>query len=108
MANHPCPDCAVAPGERHVPGCDVERCPACGWQRIGCQCRSDLPAVPWTGVWPGEAECREFGWFARWIEGQNRWERCAEDTPGAGPDLNRLYGFSEARWDRASQRWIKR
>lgn len=35
----PCHDCAAIRGEYHVPGCDVERCPACGGQYwFGCEC----------------------------------------------------------------------
>ena len=34
----PCHDCYVIKGEFHVPGCDVERCPSCGGQIIGCEC----------------------------------------------------------------------
>ncbi|MCK6460881.1 MAG: hypothetical protein L6Q95_13445 [Planctomycetes bacterium] len=34
----PCHDCAAVKGEFHVPGCDVERCPACAGQAIGCDC----------------------------------------------------------------------
>ena len=37
----PCHDCAVLKGQQHVPSCDVERCPACGGQMIGCDCDSD-------------------------------------------------------------------
>ena len=33
-----CGDCAVAKGQLHVPGCDIERCPACGGQMISCPC----------------------------------------------------------------------
>jgi hypothetical protein len=34
----PCHDCGAVKGEFHVPGCDVERCPACGEQAITCDC----------------------------------------------------------------------
>lgn len=37
---HPCGDCGVCKGAFHVPGCDVEQCPACGAQIIGCDCTS--------------------------------------------------------------------
>lgn len=36
--DHACDDCAVIKGQFHVPGCDIERCPACGGQAIGCDC----------------------------------------------------------------------
>lgn len=38
MSNKNCPDCNVAPGEIHDHGCDVERCPICKMQLIGCNC----------------------------------------------------------------------
>jgi hypothetical protein len=59
-----------------------------GLQRLGhgdCLCAADI----WTGTWPGETECREFGWVV-----------------GADfPDLNRLY--AEAVWNPATQRWMR-
>jgi len=33
-----CPDCNVAPGATHHPGCDRERCGACGDQAMACRC----------------------------------------------------------------------
>ncbi len=34
----PCRDCEVIKGQYHVPGCELERCPICDGQAIGCDC----------------------------------------------------------------------
>ncbi len=63
---------------------------------------------PWTGQWPGKAECIEFGWFSKWVEGQG-WVRCDADDPNSGPNLNRLNSCSgEIRWEPSLHRWVKR
>lgn len=38
----PCFDCAVLPGQLHVPGCELERCPVCGRQVVKCGCLDGL------------------------------------------------------------------
>jgi hypothetical protein len=35
---HRCPDCNIAPGGKHHPNCDYEKCPKCGGQLISCDC----------------------------------------------------------------------
>ena len=55
------------------------------------------------GLWPGEAECVEFGWFVVRTEGG--WVP-SPPGPGAEPDLGRLY--RDAVWDRQLKRFVKR
>jgi hypothetical protein len=43
-----CHDCAVRPGQFHVPDCDNEACPGCGRQLITCDCE-------WSFVDPEES-----------------------------------------------------
>ena len=32
----PCSDCDAKPGQLHALGCQVERCPLCGWSALDC------------------------------------------------------------------------
>jgi hypothetical protein len=91
----------------HRIGCDIEQCPNCGLQLISCDCPADLVChrLPWSGEWPGEEECREFGWYAQMVSGVG-WVPCDRDDAGANPDLNRL--SLEAEWDPLSRRFIQR
>lgn len=98
-----CPDCGVAPGELHQQGCDIERCPECGGQMLMDDCELTVPRLPWTGEWPGKAECREFGWYSKMEPGQG-WVPCDKDEPGAHENLNRL--AIDAVWSKEQGRYI--
>jgi hypothetical protein len=96
----------------HQDGCDVARCLRSGGQRVLCPAQGtdfhDCGREVWTGWWPGEWECREWGWFSRWVPPEEyqvhgRWERCGADHPGASEDLNRLH--THAHWDPVAGRW---
>lgn len=113
-----CFDCGVSPGQLHRPGCDIEKCPRCGGQAISCGCINEVCGedddyskwdaewggrrMPWTGEWPGNAECHEYGFWCRW-DGSRGWVTCSKDTPGAREDLNRL--VTEGRWNVERQRF---
>ncbi len=99
-----CPDCGVEPGRLHKEGCDVERCPECGGQYLSCGHVRPHGRLPWSGEWPGIAECREFGWYAVLVAGSG-WVTCGATEPDAHEDLNRLY--IEARWNREQGRFVR-
>lgn len=67
LANKCCRKCYVMPGELHIYGCSNEQCPDCGRQLLSCECHWNhsetqvANRLPWTGEWPGVAECIEFG-----------------------------------------------
>ena len=93
QAVRPCPDCGAANGQLHADGCDVERCPHCGDQRLTCGARVKQAArIPWDGSWPGTKDCERFGFWSL------RGRPVPAGTPGAVHDLNRLY--TDTRWDR--------
>lgn len=136
-----CHDCGAAPGNFHIPGCDVERCPRCGGQSISCNCIYEVCGIdvdtmeekhpeiytggateemeakweaewgakrlPWTGMWPGVLECREFGfWAVEGTPGNPGWKQVPAGTPGATEHLNMLY--THCTWNPTTQKWEKR
>lgn len=40
-----CGDCGAKPGEFHMPGCDMEKCPLCGGQSIADRCIYELSGI---------------------------------------------------------------
>jgi len=87
---HDCRDCGAKPGETHMIGCDVERCPACKGHVLSCDCGwdgEDPPPLPWTGIWPGKLEAEAKGWFS--VMTDEGYCSCKADHPEASPDLNR-------------------
>lgn len=56
--------------------------------------------LPWSGIWPGKLECREYGF---WCAGPP-WVPVPAGTPGATENLNRLY--TECVWDVEKQRFV--
>jgi hypothetical protein len=102
-----CPECGVQPGMMHLPGCDIERCPLCGLQAVSCDCTVKVgnTLLPWTGEYPGVAECREYGFYAKLVPGSG-WVSCESGDLGATEDLNRLY--SEAEWDPTKMRFTRK
>lgn len=101
-----CPRCGAKPGEWHRRGCDIEQCPYCGGQAVGCD--SDADPIPlddrlrWTGQWPGEAEAITCNWYCKRTPAG--WRTCRPDDPDGVPDLNRVR--KEMVWDRNGKRFV--
>ncbi|MFF0742157.1 YgjP-like metallopeptidase domain-containing protein [Streptomyces sp. NPDC004111] len=92
-----CPNCLTPPNKLHAGHCDLARCAFTGRQRY--ECHPDCNTI-WTGKFPGQAECEEYGFY--WRTGPNGYEHCNANAPGADHDYNRLY--AECTWDIATQR----
>ena len=62
--------------------------------------------LPWTGEWPGDDACREFGFWSVWgpdmVPPQRGWVPVPTGTPGAGEDLNTL--MEKTRWNPVTQK----
>ena len=101
MNQETCPDCCVLPGNKHMDGCDMERC--LHGQRIACgECQGEDHTV-WSGQIAGIEVCYERGWFCQDGFGPDaRWGSfcpCGPDDPDAMPDMNRVRRFEQTGKD---------
>ena len=101
-----CPECNVAPGNWHRPGCAWEQCPYCGEHAADCGCRGAPPPLDdrmrWAGCCSWVEACLRFGFFERRLRG--RWVPCHANDPGSEPDVSRL--MRECAWDREAKRFV--
>lgn len=99
-----CNDCSAAIGEEHIIGCDIERCPRCGMQLIGCVCftkYTESGEAEWDIIglnregrekWSGisfEREmkyCEKWNYWVKWHN--NSWQKTTRDDPDAVHDIN--------------------
>jgi hypothetical protein len=65
----------------------------------------DEDRLPWKGYHFGVAECLEYRWFAKRVQGVPGWVSCSADDPDASLDINRLY--VDAVWDREKKRFVR-
>lgn len=118
-----CPDCGVSPGMMHVPGCDIERCPRCGRQAVGCHCVFEVNGIDCEELEETHPDLWENGptpemerkWIDEWWSTKRlMWtgeypglQACRElgwYIPGTTTEhLNRLYMFG--RWNPETALW---
>lgn len=87
---------------RHGPTFEMER----AWDA---HVESTGGRVPWSGEWPGALECREFGFWSKWVEGRG-WVECGPGEAGASESLNKLTYeacYGKIKWDKQRKRWVK-
>jgi len=104
----PEPSCRAKIGERHSQTCDLERCPYCGLQALHCEHAGTVPEddrIPWSGKFPDEEACEQFGLYAVMVPGQG-WRPCEPGTEGCVHDLNTLY--TKYQWNRKKKKWVER
>ena len=81
----PCYDCGVAPGQRHINGCDIERCTDCEGQRLSCGCPEygDYQKEINTGVaWERtRLVAEEHNLYCKWDKGE--WVKGDQDDDEA-------------------------
>jgi hypothetical protein len=74
-----------------------------GRQKINCECKGVRKKLAWTGEYHGVMECRELGWYAKFIYGSG-WVSCDKDDDGATEDLNKLMAL--CTWDKVKGKFV--
>lgn len=81
------------------------------WEKYDAEVQKIGGPEIWTGIWPGSAECVEYGFYSKWVEGKGiagapgGWVICDADDPEAGPNLNRLNEWGGCTWSRTERKW---
>lgn len=106
-----CPTCNCAVDCEHAYSCDVPQCPLCGKQAQKCKCdlafAFKLYGFPkWTGVWPGNTEAEEYGFYCKFSVVNGEIVSCEADDPNAIPDSFRVH--RECEWSVDDQRFYLR
>jgi hypothetical protein len=86
-----CGDCGANPGDYHERGCDVERCPRCKGQAIGCRCVQEFSGIV---VPKGIAFMESFNWL----------EKHHPEIYNEGPPAE-MYQWWDLHWKDKRLRW---
>lgn len=99
-----CRFCNAKPGEMHLEGCYIERCPVCGQYLVSCDCDEIVyERIPWAGVSPEAQASHELDLWCFWGP---QWIPCERDHPGAVEDLSRV--TEVAYWDATARKYVRK
>ena len=105
---HTCHDCGINEGEIHQFGCDMEVCPFCGGQAIGCECaykQLGIDCSPGTDVYENGLNKEQEAEWLIWLNTKGRipyiqWPWVCARCGVLWPDM---FMVPQEEWDRYIQ-----